>query len=181
MFLIAVFLSMRWFTLTAQDNAPSEYAIKAAMIHKFAGFVRWPEDSFQTPSDPVILTVLGADPFGSELEDIMHGNTINGRRIVVQRVRDERHLTIGHILFISSSEQGRFHEILERLQGKALLTVSDTEGFCEQGGVVNFFRESKHIRFQINPSAAEREGIRISSQLLKLARIVRDSTPKEGS
>jgi hypothetical protein len=163
-----------------QEGTPSEYAIKAAMIHKFAGFITWPNQSFQSPSDPVILTVLGSDPFGSQLEDMMQGNMLNGRRIVVQRVRDERHLTACHILFIAGSEQHRLPEILERIQGQALLTIGDSEGFCEHGGIVNFYREANHIRFQINPAAAERENIKISSQLLKLARIVKENPAIEG-
>jgi hypothetical protein len=169
-----------WMPLPAQDDGPSEYALKAAMIHKFAGFVTWPAESFETSTSPVVLTVLGTDPFGSELEDMVQGPTASGRRIVVQRVRDERHLTTCHILFVASSEESRFKEILSRVNGRAVLTVSDTEGFCEQGGIVSFYREGKHIRFQINPTAAEREGIKISSQLLKLARIVKDIPPTEG-
>lgn len=174
-------LGAGWVPVVAQDDAPSEYAVKAAMISKFVNFINWPEQSFEAPSDPVILTVLGADPFGSDLEDMMQGVTVTGRRIVVQRVRDERHLTPCHILFVSGSEQERFKEIIQRFQGRGLLTVGDTAGFCEQGGVVNFYREGRHIRFQINPSAAVRERITISSQLLKLARIVNDDPTKEGA
>ena len=109
----------------------------------------------------------------------MQSARVKGRRVVVQRIRDERHLTACHVLSISGSEKERIPEILEHLEGRAILTVADSDQFCEHGGVVNLVRQDRRIRFQVNPDAAARAKLRISSQLLKLATIVKDMRTKE--
>jgi hypothetical protein len=166
--------------VSAQESPPSEYALKAAFISKFVNFVTWPSNSLGAANEPLVLTVLGTDPFGATLEETMQNTTVHGRRIVVQRVRDEGNLATCHVLFVSASEEPRLPEILGRLRGQPLLTISETDQFCQQGGMINFIRTGRHVRFEINPQAAERAGLKISSQLLKLATIVKDSG-KEGS
>lgn len=153
----------------AQDSPPSEYRLKAAFLFNFAKFVEWPPEAFAEKTSPFILGVLGDNPFGNELEQTVAGKKVNDYPITVQTFRTAAEATNCHILFISNSEKKRLPEIIQRLHGTAVLTVSETERFIETGGMINFVSENNKIRFQINDEAAKAAGLKISSKLLSLA------------
>ena len=154
-------------------DAPSEYQVKAACLCRFGNYVEWPEGAFPDADSPFTIGILGKDPFGPALEKTAEGKNIGGRRIVTRRFQRVDEVRACHILFISRSERGRLAQILERLGRSRTLTVSETDQFLQRGGMINFIIESKRVGFEINPDAAERAGLRISSRLLELARIVR--------
>ena len=158
--------------LLAQGDASLEYQVKAAFLYNFAKFVEWPAGKLGDGGSPIAVCVFGRDPFGATLDQTLQGKTANDRTLVVRRATAAADLKRCHILFISSSEKKRMAETLQSLGGGSVLTVGETEGFTEQGGMVNFTREQNKVRLEINPAAAARAGIRISSQLLKLARVV---------
>lgn len=152
----------------------TEYQLKAALLYNFAKFVEWPPSRFLTGQSAIQLCVLGQDPFGHDLEHIIHNETIGGRSLSVVRVPRILEPEACHILFISASEKERFGSVLRALKNHAVLTVGDVEGFARSGGIANFMREGNRVRFEVNVEAAERAGLKISSKLLKLAKIVHD-------
>src|SRR5437899_6860845 len=155
-----------------QSEPPTEYQIKAAFLYNFAKFVEWPADAFADPHAPIVLGVVGEDPFGSVLDKIVLGKTVNGRGLVIKRLKPGSDLRNCHILFVSSSERKHMSQILESLQGSSVLTVGETDRFAQSGGVINFIFEENKVRFEINSETAARAGLKISSKLLALARIV---------
>jgi hypothetical protein len=158
----------------AGSSPPGEYEVKAAFLYNFAKFVEWPAEAFDDADAPLTIGVLGEDPFGDTLEQTVKGKTANGRKLAIRRFHKVRDLQPCHILFISSSEKRHLSEILDRLKGSSVLTVGEVEGFAKRGGVINFFVEDNRIRFEVNVDAAKRAKLKMSSKLLRLARIVRD-------
>lgn len=149
-----------------------EYEVKAAFLYNFAKFVEWPAKPLADTSATIIIGVLGEDPFGGALETIK-GKTIEGRQVVTKRFKTVRDLEFSHILFISSSEKEHLAEIMKTLKGMNVLTVGETERFVEVGGIINLYIESNKVRFEINVDNAERAGLRLSSRLLNVAKVVK--------
>jgi hypothetical protein len=147
-----------------------EYDIKAAFIYNFITFTEWPASAFHSAESPYVIGVAGEDPFGSALDMIVNGERIKGRPLVVRRFRrvDDAHNC--HILFISSSELRRLPDLLRRLRGLPVLTVSDLPGFTAAGGGIGFVSTAK-IGLTINPSAIRAGQLTISSKLLRLAQL----------
>lgn len=156
---------------SAGAAGPSEYEVKAAFLYNFARFVEWPLD-VPGADGTFVVTVLGRDPFRSALDDTLRGKTIDGKRVVVRRVSHSEDVGHSHIVFISDSETDRLPAILKSLDAAPVLTVGDMSQFAERGGVIGFKVDQERIRLEINVAAAQRSRLRISSQLLKLARIV---------
>ena len=156
----------------AQSPAAGEYQVKAAFLFNFAKFVEWPPSSFSDASAPLRICVLGRDPFGEELRNITKEKIVNGRKLEVTQVLDLQVARTCHILFIASSETARLKQIFESLRGTDALTVGDTKGFIEQGGMINFVLENSRVQFEVNRKAAEQGGLKISSKLLSVARLV---------
>ncbi|MFN7139240.1 MAG: YfiR family protein [Limisphaerales bacterium] len=156
---------------SASPQPLSPYDVKAAFIYNFLKFVEWPPESFTTDETPYVVGVLGRDPFGGALERTMRGKLVNNRRIVVVRL-DYRDMRNCHLLFVSASERPRYREIFAELGNAPVLTVGDTEDFADEGGAIGFFVEENKVRFEINPNAARRANLRLSSNLLGIARIV---------
>ena len=160
-----------------QDPAPSEYQVKAAFLYNFGRFVEWPPQP--RPPSAFTICVLGQDPFGPVLDELIKGKSIQDLKVVVRRPERVEDAGDCRILFISSSEDARLAHILAALRGHSVLTVGEAERFAHRGGMINFRLEGSKVRFEINPHAAEYAGLTISSQLLKLARIIHES-PQSG-
>jgi hypothetical protein len=150
-----------------------EYAIKAAYLYQFGRYVKWPERSFADRNSPLVIGVLGNDPFVGLLDEIARTKRLDGRPIVIRRFASMAQYTPCHILFVPASV-GAAEEAaaIRRLRGGPTLLVGEEPGFAEQGGTVNFFPEENKIRFEINTDAAREGQLKISSKLLSLAKIV---------
>ncbi|MCZ6872572.1 MAG: YfiR family protein [bacterium] len=161
-------------TLNTQPAHASlrEYKLKAAFLYNFVKFVKWPTAAFADTNTPIVIGVLGEDPFGVALEAI-ENKTIGGRQLVIKRYKGLQDLEPSHILFISSSERARLPQILVNLKGASVLTVGEMVQFAQSGGIINFTRRKNKIRLEINLDAAKRAGLKISSQLLKLAKVIK--------
>jgi len=153
---------------------PTEYEVKAAFLYNFARFVTWPVEAFEQPDSPVVIGVYGKNPFGARLERTVQNKTVNARHFVVQQVHRLEDMRACHILFIAASEAQSLAQVKDSLRATPVLTISEQPGFCMNGGIINFFLHRDRVRFEINPNAAERAGLAISSRLLKLAQIARD-------
>ena len=169
--LVAVLLISTVAPVDAQPASVGEYELKAAYLFNFARFVQWPRETMN--KNVIVIGILGEDPFGRIIEEIVEGETAQGRPIKIERFTEVPEQSACHILFISKSEKDRLDEIINQLRGQPVLTVGETEDFARMGGMVNFIFEGKKIRFQINNEAAEDNNIKIKSQLLKLAQIVK--------
>ena len=156
----------------AQSPTAGEYQVKAAFLFNFAKFVEWPSSNLPDPSAPLRICILGRDPFGEELRNITKEKTVSGRKLQIDQVVDLRQARTCQILFIASSEKAQLKETLDALQGANVLTVSDTNGFLEQGGMINFVLENDRVQFGVNRKAAEKAGLKISSKLLSVAKLV---------
>jgi YfiR/HmsC-like len=162
----------------AQDSAPTEYQLKAAFLFNFAKFIDWPASSFASAQAPFAICILGEDPFGAAIDDTLRGGTIEGRAVTVERIHDASQLRSCQVAFISASEKDHMRELLQSVRGANVLLVGETTGFAAAGGAIQFQLQDNHIRFSINPDAAERAGLCVSSKLLSLATIVHDSAGK---
>ncbi len=153
----------------AQAAPPTEYEVKAAFIHNIAKYVEWPDAS--RSGGALKLCLLGQSPFGNALE-ALRGKVIGDKVWEIVPANQQTNLSHCQVLFIAASESDKLGQVLENIKGDAVLTVADSDGFAGQGVMVNFYLEQNRVRFEINRDAASRGGFRISSQLLKLARIV---------
>ena len=151
----------------------NEYEVKAAYLYNFARFVEWPDNVSLDPNGPLVIAILGRDPFGGEIDRFIQGKTVNGRRLVIKRFSSLEAYEQCHILFVSSSEKRNLPRILAAVRNSGVLTVSETDRFAQIGGIINFITIENSIRFEINQAAAERVGLKISYKLLSLGRVVR--------
>ena len=150
-----------------------EYQVKAAFLYNFAKFVVWPEYVFSSKTSPLTLCVVGDDPFGTPLHAALAGRKAHSRRITL-KLLDEPNSDDGcHIAFLSAPGDARMARLMHRLRGRTILTVGDDEAFAANGGMVRLLVDNKKIRFDINAKSAEAVGLRMSAQLLSLARRVR--------
>jgi hypothetical protein len=154
--------------LHAQKSGPTENEVKSAYLYNFGKFVEWPAKATSV-GEFFPICALGDDSFGLTLETTIAGESINGKKVSVKRVAKPQDAVSCRILFISSSEQSQLKEILAALDNTSVLTVSDVPQFTRHGGMIQFVVEANKVRFEVNLTSAERAGLTLSSQLLKVA------------
>ena len=149
-----------------------EYRVKAAFLFNFSQFVSWPPRAFSSAGAPLVIAVLGDNPFGSDLDAIVSGERVDGHPLVVRLYSDVSQVDRCHILFITRSETSQLPEILRALRGRAILTVSDINGSARNGVMIDLVTQNSRIRMHVNVAAARASGLAISAQLLRLAQII---------
>jgi hypothetical protein len=152
---------------------PSEYEVKAAFLFNFAKFVDWPPEVFADTNSPIVVGVLGTNVFGNDLEKTIRDRKVNNRSFQFRNYTSITEATNCQILFVSPSEKTEFPKIMGALHNASVLTVSETDGFIQAGGMINFLIQDNKIRFQISDEAAKKGRLKISSKLLSLAVPVR--------
>jgi hypothetical protein len=157
----------------AQEQA-GEYEVKAAFLYNFGKFVQWPAGAFKGQYDPIVLGIVGQDPFEGALDAIAQDKVIQGRRMVVKRFKTAKEITACHILFVSKSEAANLGPIVEATRKLSVLTVSDIPGFSDNGGAIGLFLEGRKVRFDVNLDVIEHAGLKMSSQVLRIAKGVRN-------
>jgi uncharacterized protein DUF4154 len=166
--------------ISAQVNPSVEYQAKAAFLYNFAKFVEWPPDTFQSENSPITLCVFRYDPFGSALDEVIAGQALNNRRLLVQRTNTLPDLKACQLIFVSEREEKHLPEILNSLEGASALVVGESEKFAEHRGGIQFFLENGRLRFAINVDAIQRARLKVSSKLLAIAKIVHDEPHPKG-
>jgi hypothetical protein len=151
--------------------APSEYQVKAVFLFNFSRFVEWPASAFPGPNSPFVVGVFGHDPFGADLDEVVKGETVNGRPLVVRRVQSATEAAGCQILFIHQSEDQRLKEVLSALDRRSTLTVSDLPGSAQRGVMIRLVTERGRVRMHINLESARAAALIISSNLLRAAEI----------
>jgi hypothetical protein len=160
--------------LPAPAEVPKEYQLKAVFLWRLAQFVDWPTNAFEETQSPLVIGVLGANPFGDALETVVRGETAHGRKLVVIYYRRVEQVKACHILFICESESRRVKQILTSLAGRSILTVSDIDDFTRRhDGMIRFLMEENKIKLRIDPDAAADAGLVLDARLLRMAEIVR--------
>lgn len=149
-----------------------EYQVKAVCVLNAVRFVSWPADAFPNADSPLVIGILGDNPFGSALQEVVKGETRQQRRIVVRRVRLEEAAAV-NVLFISHSERDGLEAIFRALGNSSVLTVSEIDRFTQSGGMLGLALAHGKIRFEANSEAARRVQLKIDSQFLLLARSVK--------
>ena len=149
-----------------------EGAVKAVFLYNFAQFVDWPPEAFSGPTSPMVIGVLGDDPFGPLLDETVNREVVKRHELVVQRYRRVEEIRTCHILFISRSEAKSLEDILVKLNGRAILTVGDSDEFALRGGMIRFLTAGNRVRMRINLKATKAAGLTVSSNLLRAAEIV---------
>jgi len=170
--LLVILLEAGFFAAPIRAQAFKEYDVKAAFLYHLAQFVEWPPEAFPAPENPLVVGVLGADPFGESLDEVFKDEEVKNRKLKVERYHNMEEVKVCHILFISQSEAGRLDQVFSSLKGRKILTVGDTESFAQRGGIVRFLTEKNKVRLRINIEAAKAASLTISSKLLRAADLV---------
>jgi hypothetical protein len=156
----------------AQTPVDREYQIKAAFLYNFVKFVDWPSEVLPDASDTISICVLREDPVYEALETIK-GKAVKGRRLTIRRVDTAKELESCQVAFFGLSEQKRLPQVMRSLQGSSVLTVVEVDRFALFGGIINLVVENNKVRFEINVDRAERARLKLGSQLLSLAKVVK--------
>jgi hypothetical protein len=154
------------------QQSPTEYQVKAAYLFNFLKFVEWPGDPSSDSHGKWVIGVVGENPFGDELTQVVSGKIVQGHELQVRKFQPNEDLHACQILFISASEKKRLPSLLTSLNGSTVLTVADMENFSGSGGMIQFVMEDGSVRFVINVGATSRARLKVSSKLLSLARAV---------
>ncbi len=166
----ALFITVLFFFCSlARADIAREYQIKAVFLFNFAQFSDWPPEVFAESDSPLVIGILGTDPFGLALDQTVKGEVIRGRRIQVARFKTVAEIQTCHILYIGQSEGNRIERISETLRNRPVLTVTDLEPTASRGVIIRFVSEHNRVRFQIDLEAAKVAQLTLSSKLLRVA------------
>lgn len=156
--------------LYGQNKPASEFQVKAAFLYNFTRFIDWPPSAFSSPNAPFVIGIIGDDPFGEYIGQLVKREHVNNHPIVVRRYNQVKEITGCHILFINTPKK-KTKEILQIAQNRSILTVSDDDDLTRLGGIVSFYKEDNKVRFKINRTSSKNAQLQISSKLLNLATI----------
>ncbi len=165
----AAFLSLH---ASGAAAPPGEYQVKAVFLFNFGQFVEWPAHAYESASAPFVICVIGEDPFGKTLDEVVRGETLGAHPLAVRRVRNTDDVADCNILFIGRTEAARLSEVLDAVRGKSVLTVTDIVGAEREGAIIVLFNENNRIRMRINLAAARASQLVISSKLLRPAEVI---------
>ena len=157
----------------AQSEDDAEYRLKMAFLYNFAQFVYWPPEAFGSPSAPLTMCVAGQNPFQGEIQQGLRGRMAGGHPIEIRKLKPNDDPRGCHMIFVPAGDRKLSEKILAAVKGSKTLTVGESRGFADMGGIINLMPEQNKLRFEINLDAAQRTQLKISSKLLALAKIVR--------
>jgi hypothetical protein len=173
---LCVFVCLCPQELRAQSAYTNEQSMKAGFVYNFALFAEWPANVFKDSRSPLTICIA-ADKATVQAFEPLTIKKVLGRSVTVQAFDDNATGSSCHIIYIDSKNKTDAAALLRSVSGPGVLTVGDLEGFCQLGGIINFFHENNKLRFEINTDAARRADCKLSSQLLKLAKIVKEEKP----
>jgi len=153
---------------------PGEYEVKAAFLLNFARLIEWPGSAFRSPDAPLCIALWGSDPFGGALDQLVQEEQVAGWPIRTRRVSSAAEAQSCQILFVPASQTASFRDARAELAGSPVVVVGEQDGFAEMMGAIGFYEEKGRIRFEVNRRIAEGAGVKLSSRLLRLARLVEE-------
>lgn len=163
------------FFLFPENSLGQQYSdkeLRAAFICNFAKFVEWPSNSFATSTSPIVIAFLNDSSLASITQKLAVNMSVGGRKLKIIQCKNTEDAIHCNILYINPLDKAQFSVILSKLANSPILTVSETEGFCQLKGMINFSKSATKFGFEINANAAKQKGIQISSKLLELATII---------
>jgi hypothetical protein len=189
-----VLIGMAVFAAAAAPDSEQvrEYSIKAAFIYNFIKFVDWPSDADQQSeeadddTEPITIGIIGENPFGKAFEAVVK-KKVKDKKLVIKELacfkedieaenedayEHEKALQSCHVLFVCPLERKCREEIIKKVKANCVLTIGETDGFLETGGIIEFVMHENKVQFEINLVAAQEAGLKIRSQLLRLAKRV---------
>lgn len=171
--MLAVILSLIYISNYAQPE--TEYRVKAVFLYNFTQFIQWPSSAFNSPMDPMVIGILGSNPFGNDLRVAVSGEKANGHYIIVNNYSNISEIRKCHILFITKEDTTDMEQIKALARSQYMLLVSDTsDDFLDKGGMIRFVTRNNKISFQVNLAAIRAANLSISSKMLRLAELVKD-------
>jgi hypothetical protein len=151
-----------------------EHELKAVLLFNLAQFVEWPAASFESTNAPIVIGLLGSDPFGPTLDDVVRSEKIRGRPVVIQRYASAAEVKSCHLLFIGETDRRKFQGILPRLEHQPVLTVSDADGFLQAGGMLQMhLKPDGRLGLRINVDSTKAAGLTVSAKLLRVVEVAR--------
>jgi hypothetical protein len=153
----------------ARAAPPTEYEVKAAFLYNFSKFVEWPPGTFANPDDPIKVCFVGSSPLAAVFKETVEGKSANGRRLVVLESKLMQQTLLCNVDFVGALDSNRLNELFRRVDGRPILTVGDDPSFATRGGIIGLTTQQDKVRFEVNMIATRRAGLRLSSQLLKVA------------
>jgi hypothetical protein len=150
-----------------------EYTVKAGYLLLFARYVQWPEPAFASPDAPLVIAVLGRDPFGSVLDETLREQRIGTRSVRLIRVAQPTANMRAHLVYLAGMPARDEQQWLTMLRTQPTLTVSESVGALDNGAIVRLIQDGSRIRFDVDWAAAVRANLKITSPMLKSAREVR--------
>jgi len=169
--LLALAVGSMAISLRAGDAAPSEAQVKAAFLLNFPKYVEWPATAFAETNSPMVVAIFSADDVADEFSAMSARRIIDGHAIRLTRVTTVEQCRGCHILFIGSGQSRKAPDLLPKLRGLNILTVGESDGFLEQGGMINLARRDRRIMLEVNMDSIQQTGLKISSKLLALASV----------
>jgi uncharacterized protein DUF4154 len=171
-------MAIGWFAGTsvsiAEEPSLTKYQIEALFLFNFAKYVDWPAGAFTNAAAPIVIGVMGTDPFGDNLQHTIEGKAVNGRPFVIKHLTSDSDVSGCQILFVRDLEPSREDEILDKARALPVLTVAEAQPSTRNGSIINFVLKSGNVRLEINLAAAKKAGLTISSRLLAVADVVKD-------
>jgi hypothetical protein len=165
-------LALSTATMQPAPVAPAnEYALKSVFLYNFCHFIDWPESAFASPNEPLIIGIVGEDPFGSLLKEAVEGETYHTRPIVIEHYRAAKDIKHCHLLFVGRTENSRVDAILAAVASKSVVTVGETEDFLNHGGMIALPADRNRVRLRVKPAAMRAANLNVSSKLLRVADI----------
>jgi hypothetical protein len=177
-FIVACWFLLNPVNAVSVNEENLEYPLKLAFLYNFTKFVEWPSDSFHDQGASLAICVIGNDPFSPDLEAELRTRTVGSHPVEIKTLRSNDPLNVCHMVFVPVTEKSQAARIVSGLKGSSTLTVGEIEGFAVQGGIINLTVEENKLHFEVNPLAAERAGLKISSKLLSMAKIVKEQVDR---
>jgi len=175
LFVVAYWLSFGTPKALYLNGEGVEYPVKLAFLYNFTKFIEWPPGSYPYPGAPLAICIVGHDPFSPDIESDLRTRIVGSHPVEVLTLKLTDALSACHMVFIPATEKNHADQIIKGLKGSSTLTVGETEGFAGLGGIINLTVEGNKVHFEVNQLAAQRAGLKISSKLLSLAKIVTDN------
>ncbi|MBC2717251.1 MAG: YfiR family protein [Desulfobacteraceae bacterium] len=166
--LIFIIIAFMVFSGTGYCLEGMEYQIKGAMMMNFIKFVKWPDQLIDKTGATITIGIIGKDNFGNTLDHI-EGRSIGGKQLAIRHINSLSQLSDCQVLFVGTSESHRCYQILREVSGTPVLTIGEDEDFIRMGGIIRFYNEKNHIRFEINQTAALKSDLKLSAKLLEVA------------
>ena len=148
---------------------PNEYALKSVFLYNFCHFIDWPQSAFSGPDDPLVIGVVGDDPFGNLLSEAVRGESYRTHPIKVEHYRSVKDIRKCHMLFIPRSENGHLEQILAAISVEGVLTVGETDDFIDRGGMITLPTDRNRVHLRMSQSALRAANLNVSSKLLRVA------------